>query len=79
MPRYFLHVQDGFDLLEDPEGAEFQDVAAAEHEAAQAARDLMAERLRSGAPLGLRREMVICNETGAVISTVPFASTIQGN
>jgi hypothetical protein len=28
MPHYFLHIQDGADLIEGPDGAEYDDVAA---------------------------------------------------
>ena len=48
MPRYFLHVQSSSDILEDPVGQEFDDLAAAEREAAAAACELMAEALRWG-------------------------------
>jgi hypothetical protein len=76
MPRYFLHVRNNRDLTSDPEGAEFDNFAEAEQEAVQSARDLMAECLRAGQPIGLGREMVISDDTGAVLSSVPFASAI---
>jgi hypothetical protein len=78
MPRYFLHVQNGSELA-DPDGAEFQDLTAAQQEATQSARDLMAECLRAGEPLGLGRTMVICDETGVVVATMPFAALINGH
>jgi hypothetical protein len=76
MPRYFLHIQDGADLTEDPDGDEYVDVAAAEREAAEDARQLMAECLRWGKPLQASREMVISDARGIVISSVAFASAI---
>jgi hypothetical protein len=76
MPRYFLNILDGIELINDPDGEEFEDLAAAEQEALQGARDLMAECLRAGAPLGLGREMVIADEDDTVVATVPFASAI---
>lgn len=76
MPRYFLHIQNGTELVQDPDGQEFDDVAAAELEAAQCARELMADCLRSGQPLGLGRAMVICDEAGAIVARVSFASAI---
>lgn len=76
MPRYFLHIQNGTELVQDPDGQEFDDVAAAELEAAQCARELMADCLRSGQPLGLGRAMVICDEAGAIVARVFFASAI---
>ena len=76
MPHYFLHIQDVAELIEDPDGAEFFDVAAAEREAAQCARDLMAECLRSGEALQSSREIVICDARGIVLSSISFARAI---
>jgi hypothetical protein len=53
MPRFFLHIRDHSTLIEDLEGADFTDLSAAIEEAAASARDLMAERLKAGEPLGL--------------------------
>ena len=79
MTRYFLHVQDGSDMLEDPCGQNFDDLAAAEREAAAAARDLMAEALRCNEPLGLQRMMLINDEEGHTISTVAFTAALPGD
>ena len=76
MPHYFLHIQDGADLIEDPKGAEYVDVAAAEREAAEDARHLMAECLRWGNSLQASREMVICDARGIALSSIAFASAI---
>ena len=79
MTRYFLHVQDGSDMLEDPYGENFADLAAAEREAAAAARDLMAEALRCNEPLGLKRMMLINDEAGHTVSTVAFTAALPGD
>lgn len=76
MPRYFLHVKDGSGLTHDPEGEELGDLAAAQQEAAAAARDLMAECLRKGEPLGVHREVVIDDQSGDMVATVSFASAL---
>jgi hypothetical protein len=76
MPRYFLHVKTGPDLLRDPDGQEFDDLTAARQEAIEAARDLMAECLRSGRPLNLGREMVLADENGDVVATVTFRAAL---
>lgn len=76
MPRYFLHVQDGSDLLEDFFGEDFDNVAAAEREAAAAARDLMAEALRCDKPLGLQKKMLINDEGGRTVSSVSFRAAL---
>jgi hypothetical protein len=76
MPLYFLHVKDASGLLQDPDGQECDDLAAARQEAIEAARDLMAECLRLGQPLGLGREMAIADESGEIISTVSFKAAL---
>jgi hypothetical protein len=46
MPNYFFHVRYGDELIEDPEGMELPNVVAARAEATQAARDILAEKVR---------------------------------
>ena len=48
MPRYFLHIRDGDELIPDEEGTELPDLDAAKAEAIAGARDILAEKLRSG-------------------------------
>jgi hypothetical protein len=72
MSRYFFHVQNGSDVLQDPDGQEFSDLAVAKEEAAAAARDLMSECLRVGEPLGLHRKIVIEDEQGLTVASVTF-------
>ena len=79
MPRYFLHVQSSSDILEDPVGQDFDDLAAAEREAAAAACELMAEALRRGKPLGLQRKVLINDAAGRTVSTVPFAAALPAD
>jgi hypothetical protein len=55
---------------------EFGDLAAAKEEAAAVARDLMSEGLRSGAPPGLHREMIIEDAHGATVASVSFAEAL---
>jgi hypothetical protein len=76
MPHYFLDVRNGSDLLEDQDGQELGDLAAARQEALEAARELMAEDLRNGAPLCLDRVMVLADEKGHVGSEIPFGSAL---
>ena len=76
MPRYFLHVQNSSQILEDYVGQDFDDLAAAEREAAAAACELMAEALRWGKPLGRQKKMLINDEAGRTLSSVPFAAAL---
>ena len=76
MPHYFLHLRDGAQLFEDPEGQLFDDLAAAEHEATQGARDVMADSLRFGQPLRVHREIVVSDSEGRTVSTVAFRTAL---
>ena len=76
MPRYFLHVQNSSDILEDDVGQDFDDLAAAEREATAAACELMAEALRWGKPMGRQKKMLIIDETRRTVSTVPFTAAL---
>jgi hypothetical protein len=50
MPRFYFHVRDGNDLIEDEEGNDLPDLDSALAEAEAAAREIMADRLRQGRP-----------------------------
>ncbi|MCJ2106705.1 hypothetical protein MKK70_15225 [Methylobacterium sp. E-041] len=59
MPRFYLHLRDGDDLVEDPDGSDLPNVEAAKEEARASARYLLAERLREGKLIdGQRFEIV---------------------
>jgi hypothetical protein len=76
MPRYFFHVMGGADLATDREGQELDSPAAAHQEAVAAARQIMAECLRSDMPLGLDRTMVITDANGDRVSEVTFRAAL---
>ncbi|WP_409567974.1 DUF6894 family protein [Methylobacterium sp. E-025] len=42
MPCFYLHLRDGDDLVEDPDGSDFPNVKAAKEEARASARYLIA-------------------------------------
>ena len=48
MPRYYLHIQEGSDFIEDETGLELPDLEAAREEALEGARDLWAEVIKTG-------------------------------
>jgi hypothetical protein len=71
MPRFHFHVRDNDSLLEDLEGADFLDLDAARADAVAASREILAERIKAGRPLGgLRFE--IHDEAGRLVATVPI-------
>ena len=48
MRRYFFHIRDGWDVIPDEEGMEFQDQVLAEAEGYASARDLAAAAIFDG-------------------------------
>jgi hypothetical protein len=55
MPRFFFHIRDSDSFEIDPEGVEFDSVEDAIVDAKAAAREMMAEMLRTGQPLDGQR------------------------
>lgn len=76
MPRFYFHMRSGEDFIEDPEGSELPDLAAARAEAIAAARELMADRIRNGHPAD-GQEFLIFDEDGKQIDTIPFRSVLR--
>jgi len=69
MPRFFLHLDDGTQRIEDEEGSDLPDLAAAREEALGAARQLWAAAILAGQDIAARR-FVITNGDGNVMDTV---------
>jgi hypothetical protein len=75
MPRYYFHIRRGVQTSEDKEGMECKDVEAARNEAALSARELMADRLKSGLPLD-GDSFEIADAAGEVLATVRFGDCV---
>ena len=71
VPRFFLHIRSGEELIEDPDVSELRDLDEARAEAIAGARDLLAEQLRLGKPLDGQR-IEIYDEAGQLLATIPF-------
>jgi hypothetical protein len=76
MPRFYFNVRDGDTLIADQEGVEMPGESAAVEEARQAARDLLAERVKYGEPIETR-QFEILNDNGETILTLPFRSVLR--
>ena len=50
MGRFYFHLQADEQIVPDDEGVDLPDLSAAEHEAILAARELLAEAIKSGRP-----------------------------
>jgi hypothetical protein len=78
MPRFYFHVCDGHRFIEDEEGVDLADEAAARKEAIEAARDLMTGGLREG-QLDLTSFIEVEDEVHALLFTLTFAEAVTVN
>jgi hypothetical protein len=74
MPRYFFHVYDDQETI-DQDGLELPNVEVAEWEALRGARSLASEQVLMGR-LRLTDRIDVTNETGTVIATVTFRDAV---
>ena len=75
MGRYFFHIRDGDRIIEDLEGSELPDLTAAEIEATEVARSLVAIAICSGVePTG--QGFIIEDEQGRYASAVRFVDIL---
>ena len=71
MPRYYLHLRIDGRLIEDPDGSDLRNIAAAHAEAVLGARDILAQQLREGIPLD-GPQIEIHDAAGLLVDTVRF-------
>ena len=76
MARFYLHICCPNRSLEDDDGYEFPDAEAARKEAIEFARELMAEALKSGRPMGRNYYFRIVDDCGQTVAEVPFAEAV---
>ena len=78
MPRFYMNIRHGDELLADDEGQEFSSLDEARAEAVMSARELMAEKVASGKkPANSRFE--ITDASGRLVLTMPFWEAIDWN
>ena len=77
MPRFFLHIDDGTQRIEDEEGSDLLDLAAAREEALGAARQLWAAAILAGQDIAARR-FVITDGDGNVMDSVDMEEALPG-
>lgn len=66
MPRFFLHIDDGTQRIEDEEGSDLPDLAAAREEAFSAARQLWAAAILRQQDIGSRRFVIAGGDANVV-------------
>lgn len=75
MPRFFLHLIDGYSVC-DEDGMIFEDAEQAREEAIRAARDMMADQVRQGR-LSLRDRIDVEDEAGNPVFTLRFREAVE--
>ena len=78
MPRFYFHISNGHGFIEDEEGVELPDEAAARSQALAAARDVMASDLREGR-LDLTSFIEVEDEAHRLLLTLTFADAVSVN
>jgi hypothetical protein len=76
MPKYFQHLFDGRDHIEDFEGSEFPDAVSAIADAEEGGRQMLAERVRAGQVVAGQR-IEIQDEAGSVVGIVGLRGLLR--
>jgi hypothetical protein len=77
VPRFYLDVVDGDQVIQDLEGIDFDDLQTAITEAVAGARDLVAHGIMQNEDVS-GQSFFIRDNHGATVATVPFRSTLPG-
>jgi hypothetical protein len=75
MGRFYFHLRAGDQIVPDDEGVDLPDLSAAQREAILAARELLAEAIKSGRP-EVPEAFVIADEAGRPLGIVPLAAVL---
>jgi hypothetical protein len=78
MPRFYFHICNGHGFVEDEEGVDLPDEAAARRNAVEAARDVMAGDLREGR-LDLTSFIEVEDDAHRLLFTLTFAEAVTVN
>src|SRR5215475_6562029 len=74
--RCFIHTVRDTEFIRDWDSEDFADRQVAAQEAAQVARDLMAEELRKGNPLPVRWKVLLALADDTVLMSLPFSQLV---
>ncbi len=64
-------------MTRDPEGQDFPDLNAARIDAVEGAREIAADRVKSGEPINLADSFEIADEAGQIQTTVQFGEAVD--
>lgn len=76
VPRYFFHLHNDIDL-EDHEGEDLPDIAAARERATRDAQEMAALSVAQHSRLTLHHRVDVADENGAIIVTVTFGDVVE--
>jgi len=77
VPRFYLDVLDGDQVIEDPDGMDFADLDMAIAEAVAGARDLVAHGIMQNEDVS-GQSFLMRDGQGETVATVPFRETLRG-
>jgi hypothetical protein len=77
VPRFYLDVLDGDQVIEDPDGMDFADLDMAIAEAVAGARDLVAHGIMQNEDVS-GQSFLMRDGQGETVATVPFRETLPG-
>lgn len=75
MPHYNLHIRHDGELIEDPDGFDFADLAAAEVEVLEALRDILVDAIRERTR-PLADMILIVDESGHELASMSLAQAL---
>ena len=73
--RFYFHLSGGNEITLDEEGTELPDLSAAKGEAVLAARELLADAIKSGDP-DVPEILVIADGTGRPLANIPLTTVL---
>lgn len=76
MPMYFFNLRQDDGLLEDPDGSELPDLAAAYREAIEGARDILAAYVKAGTVVD-GQVFEIVDAWGKILMLVPLRDALK--
>jgi len=77
MARFYFHFLEGTSLAADDEGIELPDLSAAVREAELAARELLAEAIKTSKSQ-VPEAVIIADRSGERLHTIPLAALLPG-
>lgn len=77
MAKYYFHIRNGEEFVEDVEGIFMLDIAAVQEEAVKAAREMVADLVIRGQQIDEKR-FEVEDEKGDIVLILPFRLAIPG-